>query len=99
LVEESAQTIQLLSEAIGGGGRGGWIEGTGPISVAMTLRQKGSLVIDFEAHGVGQEDNIEPFKIVWLYDRVRGGVPTARRARSRGISRRVLWASSEISGE
>jgi hypothetical protein len=63
----------------------------------MTFRQLGSLVIDVKEHGVGQKDILEPFKIGWLYDRVRGGVPTARRARSRRIGRRLPCAAWEIS--
>jgi hypothetical protein len=66
--------------------------------MAMTLRQQGSLVMDFKAHGVGQKDIIGPFKKVWLYDRARGGVPTAP-GRSRRIGQRVLCASWEISDE
>jgi hypothetical protein len=63
----------------------------------MNLGQQDSLVMDVKEHGVGQKDILEPFKKVWLYDRVRGGVPTARCARSRRIGRRVRCASWEMS--
>ena len=63
----------------------------------MTLSQQDSLIIDVKEHGVGQKDLLEPSKRVWLYGRARDGVPTARRARSRRIGRRVRCAAWEMS--
>ncbi|MBA2714689.1 MAG: type II secretion system F family protein, partial [Rubrobacteraceae bacterium] len=46
------------------------IEGNDMMSVAMTLRQQGLLVIDIKEQGVGQKDILEPFKKVKLSDLV-----------------------------
>jgi len=46
------------------------IEGDDTMSVAMTLRQQGLLVIDIKEQGVGQRDILEPFKKVKLGDLV-----------------------------
>ncbi len=45
-------------------------EGSDTMSVAMTLRQQGLLVIDVKEQGVGQKDILEPFKKVKLSDLV-----------------------------
>ena len=46
------------------------IEGNDTMSVAMTLRQQGLLVIDIKEQGVGQKDILAPFKKVKLSDLV-----------------------------
>ena len=46
------------------------MEGNDQMSVAMTLRQQGLLVIDIKEQGVGQKDILEPFKKVKLSDLV-----------------------------
>ncbi len=46
------------------------MEGNDTMSVAMTLRQQGLLVIDIKEQGVGQKDILEPFKRVKLSDLV-----------------------------
>ena len=46
------------------------MEGSDTMSVAMTLRQQGLLVIDIKEQGVGQKDILEPFKKVRLSDLV-----------------------------
>jgi type IV pilus assembly protein PilC len=44
------------------------MEGNDTMSVAMTLRQQGLLVIDVKEQGVGQKDILEPFKRVKMGD-------------------------------